>query len=54
MKMKSRPLKILSMYLWNVIPAFLSPKGIRRNSKRPKGVMMAVLGTADSSRGTCR
>ena len=42
------------MNLWKVIPAFLSLKGIRRNLKRLKGVMTADLGTADSSRGTCR
>ena len=45
--MKGRPPKILSMKRWNVIPAFFSPKGMRRNSKRPKGVMMAVFFTSE-------
>ena len=53
MKMKSGPLKIWSINL-KVILAFLSPKGIGRNLKRLKGVMTAVLGTANFSRGTCR
>ena len=42
------------MYRWKVVPAFLSLKGMRKNSKRPNGVMMVVLRTADFSRGTCK
>jgi hypothetical protein len=35
---------VQSMYLWKVLPAFLRPKVIRRNSHSPNGVMMAVFG----------
>ena len=31
------------MNLWKVMPPFFRPNGILRNSKRPKGVMMAVF-----------
>ena len=52
MKMKPRPLKIWSMNLWKVI--YLRLKDMCRNSKRLKGRMTAVLGTANFSRGTLR
>ena len=37
---------------WNVWPALRSPKGMRMYSNRPKGVMIAVLGTLLASTGT--
>jgi hypothetical protein len=45
---------MLSSSRWNVIPAFFSPNGIRRNSNSPNGMMMAVLGTSSSATGTCK
>ena len=39
------------MKRWNVIPAFFSPKGIQRNSKRLNGVMMAVFFTSEGWTG---
>ena len=34
----------LSISLWKVWAAFFSPNGMKRYSKRPKGVQIAVLG----------
>ena len=42
---------MLSIKRWNVCAAFRKPKGIRTNSKRPKGVVMAVLGTSSGATG---
>ena len=39
------------MNLWNVCAAFLSPKDMRTNSNRPKGVVTAVLGTSEGLTG---
>jgi hypothetical protein len=33
----------LSTFRWKVAPAFMNPKGIRRYSKAPKGVVIAVF-----------
>ena len=38
-----------SIILWNMFPAFLRPKGRRRNSNMPKGVMIAVLQMSSSA-----
>ena len=43
---------VTSIRRWKVWAAFLSPNGIRRNSKRPKGVAIAVLGTSSAQTGT--
>ena len=43
-KMKGKPAKMRSIMRWNVEPALRKPKGMQTNSKRLKGVMMAVLG----------
>ena len=40
------------MRRWKVCAAFLRPKGIRINSKRPKGVTTAVLGMSTGCTGT--
>ena len=32
---------------WKDMPAFFRPKGMRKNSYSPNGVMTAVLGTAE-------
>ena len=40
-----------SIIRWKVCPAFRRPKGMRRNSHKPKGVVMAVLGMSVSARG---
>ena len=48
------PAKMLSTNLWKVWPAFSSPKGILRNSHRPKGVMTAVFSTSLASTGICQ
>ena len=36
---------------WKDMPAFFNPKGIRRNSKRPNGVMIAVFFTSEGWTG---
>jgi hypothetical protein len=51
---EGRPLRMLSMRSWKVIPAFLSPKGIWQNSNNPNGVITAVLGMSAAATGTCR
>ena len=38
----------------NVAGALVRPKGIRLNSKRPKGVVIAVFGLSRSLTPTCR
>ena len=40
--MQSKPSNTSSVKRWKDCPAFLSPKGILRNSYSPKGVMTAV------------
>ena len=35
------------MKRWKDMPAFFNPKGMRRNSKRPNGVMIAVFFTSE-------
>jgi len=42
-KQKSKSLRITSMKRWNFWAAFRMPKDIQGNSKRPKGVVMAVF-----------
>ncbi len=51
---KGRPPNRESMRRWNVMPAFLKPKGMQTNLKRPKGVMMAVLAMLAAATGTWR
>ena len=41
---KNKSPKMLSIILWKVWTAFWRQKGRQRNSKRPKGVMLAVFG----------
>ena len=36
---------------WKVWAALRRPNGMRRNSKRPNGVVMAVFGTSEGSTG---
>ena len=48
---KGRPQKTWSMNRWKVCAAFLRPKGIRTNSNRPNGVVMAVLGMSSGATG---
>ena len=45
---------MLSTNLWKVWPAFFNPKGILRNSHRPKGVMTAVFSTSLAATGICQ
>ena len=40
-----------SINLWKACAAFFKPKGILKNSKRPKGVIMAVFGMSSSAIG---
>ena len=40
-----------SMKRWNVWAALRRPNGMRRNSKRPNGVVTAVFETSDGSTG---
>jgi hypothetical protein len=42
-KQKSSPLSTSSINRWNVWAALRRPKDINGNSKRPKGVVMAVF-----------
>ena len=49
--LKSKPRVTWSMKRWKLCAAFLSPKGIRTNSKRPNGVMTAVFGMSKDSTG---
>ena len=39
------------MNCWKVCVAFRRPKGIQTNSKRPNGVVTAVLGTSSGATG---
>ena len=50
-KTKGKPRRTLSIRRWNAWAEFLSPKGILRNSYRPKGVTIAVLGMSSSAIG---
>ena len=45
------PASTLSMNRWNDCPAFRSPNGMRRKTKRPNGVMTAVFMTSFSATG---
>ena len=45
-------IKTLSIILWNVWAAFRRPNGIFKNSKRPKGVTIAVLRMSVAAIGT--
>ena len=47
----SRPRQTWSINLWKACAAFLSPKGILRNSKRPNGVITAVFGMSMAATG---
>ncbi len=49
---KASPAKTWSISRWKVLPAFLMPKVMWVNSKRPNGVMMAVLGMSSGFIGT--
>lgn len=42
---------IPSISLWKAWVAFLRPKGILKNSNRPKGVIIVVLGTSSGAIG---
>ena len=42
---------MVSISRWKAWAAFLSPKGVRRNSKRPNGVITAVLWTSSGATG---
>ena len=45
------PQRMPSISLWNAWAAFLRPKGMRRNSQSPKGVMVAILGISAATTG---
>ena len=51
MKLQSMFWRTESISLWNVGVALFIPKGIRKNSHRPKGVMTAVLGMSFGATG---
>jgi hypothetical protein len=36
----------VDLFRWKVAPAFIKPKGIRKNSKDPNGVVIAVFCTS--------
>ena len=49
------PLQTVSMRRWKACAAFLRPKGVRRNSKRSNGVMVAaLLMSAGEDCGACK
>ena len=50
-KHKCNPPTTWSMNRWKVWPALRKPNGIRVNSNRPKGIVMAVFGTSAGSIG---
>ena len=43
--------RMASIMRWKSWPAFLSPNGMNRNLKRPKGVMIAVLWISSGATG---